>query len=102
MDSIDYSIKLSKDFGVNQSDALKALDSEVDELRADTFRPNNRKLTYKQALDAAYENLRGWLTNGSEYVVNLNYADIADFAFSHRKACVWAVLNIKAGRVKGE
>jgi hypothetical protein len=94
MDSIDAANKLVKEFGVTQSDALKAIDAEVDDLRNDTFR--SRKSTYKEALEAAYESISGWLKNGDEYQVKLEWTDIRDFAISHRKACVWAVLTAKA------
>jgi hypothetical protein len=99
MDSIDYANELVKEFGVIQGDALKAIDSEVDDLRADTFRI--RKPSYKEALDAAYDSIREWLKTGAEeYVVKLDWEGIAQFAHSHRKACVWAVLTAKAKAAK--
>ncbi len=44
----------------------------------------------------AYEHVREWLASGAEYVVPLDYTRLAQFAFSHRKVCVWAVLMAKA------
>lgn len=93
MDSIDAANKLVKEFGVEQGDAIKAIDAEVDDLRADTFQ---RKPSYKEALERAYETIREWLRTGDEYAVKLEWDDIARFAHSHRKACVWAVMTAKA------
>jgi hypothetical protein len=59
MDSIDAANKLSKEFGVDQTDAMKAIDAEVDDLRADPFR--GRKPSYQDALNQAYETIREWL-----------------------------------------
>ena len=94
-DTIDYATKLEKEFGVEQGDAIKMLDAETDDMRNDPFYPN-RKLRYQEALDMAYEHLREWLTTGTEYAIRLDWADIAEFAASHRRACVWAVLTCKA------
>jgi hypothetical protein len=94
LDSISAAKLLAEEFGVTHEDAIKAIDAEVDDLRADSFRA--RKLSYKEALDAAYATIRDWLKTGEQYAVKLEWDDICRFAFSHRKACVWAVLTAKA------
>lgn len=94
MDTIDYATKLVKEFGIDQSDAIKMLDCETDDERNDNFRA--RKMHYSEALDAAYECIREWLATGDEYAVKLNWEDIAQFVSGHRRACVWAVLTCKA------
>lgn len=98
MDSIDAASKLVKEFGVSQSDAIKAMESEVDDLRSDVF--SGRKPNFTQATKKAYETIREWLLTGDEYVVKLDWDDICQFAHSHRKACVWAVLTAKARAAK--
>jgi hypothetical protein len=98
MDSIDAAQKLVKEFGVNISDAIKAIDSEVDDLRADPFR--DRKPSYQDALNTAYDSIRDWLKSGEEYQIKLEWEDIRNFAISHRKACVWAVLTAKVNMGK--
>ena len=98
MDSIEYAHKLSKEFGTDQSDTLKMLDDETDAQRSDLFR--SCELTYQQGLDAAYEAIREWLTNGDEYVVKQNWESLAQFAGSHRRACVWAVFTCKARKAR--
>ena len=100
MDSIDYAKKLATDFQVDLSDALKAIDSEVDDRLNDPF--HDRKPTYKAALEAAYEGIRDWLTTADQYQIKLDWDDIGQFAFSHRKACVWAVLTMKARAAKAK
>jgi hypothetical protein len=99
MNSIDYANQLVKLFGVAQGEALKALDAETEDRRRNDL-CNGRKPSYKQALDAAFDSIRGWLDTGDEYAVKLDWDDIRTFAFSHRKACVWAVLTVKAGKVR--
>lgn len=98
MDSIDYAKKLRDEFQVDLSDALKALDAETDDHRKDPF--HGRKPSYKEALDAAYMAIRDWLRTGEEYVINLNWDDLNQFTFSHRKACVWAVFTAKSRAAK--
>jgi hypothetical protein len=99
MDAIDAATKLAKEFGVSQSDAVKAIDAEVDDLRHDPFR-SGRKPSYAQAVETAYSSVREWLLTGDDYVINLEWDDICRFTHSHRKACVWAVLTAKANAAK--
>jgi len=101
MDSINYAKKLVAEFGVTLEDAIKAMDTEADDIRNDPFRgPSDRKPSLPGALATAYNHLKDWLSTGNEYVVKLEWEDLARFAFSHRKACVWAVMTAKAKAVK--
>lgn len=96
MDSIGYAKKLVEEFGVTLEDAIKAMDAETDDVRDDAFQPNSRKPSLTYSLATSYEHIKDWLSTGSTYIVKLEWESLAQFAFSHRKACVWAVMTAKA------
>lgn len=94
MDSVDYGRKLAQTFHLSEDNCIRAMRQEAEDLRAEPPL-GQRKPTYQQALDMAYTHLEDWLKNGKEYAVKLDWEDVARFALSHRKACVWAVLTAK-------
>lgn len=100
MTIMDAAMKLVKEFDVRRDDAIKAMESETDDIRADKF--HIRKPTYQEAVEQAYESICGWLRTGDDYSVRLEWGDVCRFAMGHRKACVWAVLTAKARQVSAD
>lgn len=97
MDTYEAARELVKEFGVSQSDAVKALDREVDESAMWT----NHTIT----VDDACKRIRNWILEADQYVVALDWRDIANFVTGSRFACVWAVMigkSIKASKDNSE
>lgn len=90
-DSIYPAHALVKEFGVGQSEAMKAIDQEANDIQERIPRTRDNA-----AIEQSYNRVRAWILEAEEYMVKLEWGDIAQFASSHRPACVWAVLIGKA------
>lgn len=89
MDTMDAAQKLVNEFGVSWEDARRAIDWESADIRTEA---KPRRISYSDSIDSAYEQIASWITTANEYMVALDWKDIASFQSSHRPACVWAVL----------
>jgi hypothetical protein len=89
MDSIDAADLLVKEFAVDQTDANKAINWEIED---SDFRPHKR---YSTKVEHAYGRIKSWLSGAHEYRVSLEWSDLAQFVASHRRACVWAIFEGK-------
>lgn len=87
MDTMDAAQKLVTAFGVRWEDARRAIEWEAADLRTE-YGP----MSHGESNDRAYAMIHEWITTANEYMVALDWKDIASFQSSHRPACVWAVL----------
>jgi hypothetical protein len=97
MDSMDAAKRLKEEFGCDFSEARKAVESEADAV-IEHAKP--QRVKYADAIDTAYTMVRDWIRTAPEYMVDLDWTDLARFHSSHRFACVWAVLTGKAKAVQ--
>lgn len=98
MDIYDATQALVTEFGVDQTDAMKAVEFESQDV-IDNAKQDRRRVSQAVATQEAYSRVASWLRDADQYAVKLDWADLARFAGSHRKACVWAVFTGKS--IKG-
>lgn len=77
----------------NESDLRSAMDAQVKE---ETERLKQAKCySYARAVAAAYDRIKEWLKTGDEFVVALDWRDLAGFSL-RMPACVYCVFVAKA------
>lgn len=85
---------VAANFDVHEEDVQRAVRFEAqDNIEDGRYKGRGKE---GKAQKQACENILMWLTEAHEYALAIdNLANLASFALSHRRACVWAILTGK-------
>lgn len=86
----DYASKLAERFGIDQTEALEAINHELEDLA------DGAETRDAVRLASASDRIEQWLAEGAGYDLPETYEAIGKFCREHRRACAWAVLTAKA------